>query len=65
MIVCPLIVTVTMPGASTSVVPVIVGVVSVVVAAGPPAIVWSPGPTVAPASAPASGVPQVRAATSV
>jgi hypothetical protein len=39
--------------------------VNVVVFDAAPAIVWRPGPTVAPASAPASGDPPVRAATSV
>ena len=41
--VCPPTVTVTMPGASTSVVPPIVGVVSVVIAALPPVIATAGG----------------------
>ena len=43
MSVWPAIVTVTTPGASTSVVPLIVGVASVVVAAAPPAMVTAGG----------------------
>ena len=43
MSVCPLIVTVTSAGAATSVVPLIVGVVSVVIALAPPLIVTTGG----------------------
>ncbi len=41
--ICPWIVTVTTAGASTSVVPLIVGVVSVVIAVPPPVIVTTGG----------------------